>query len=106
MPRVCLTGGLHSSCNNSGSAVLRGMRALGWRQQFQFSKAYRLDVAGVALEVRQIEMGEVTGLGTGANVWPAAVVLAKFLEKEFGDKSGGLSGRRVADLGCGTVSRW
>lgn len=83
--------------------MLNGLRALGWRQQYQFSKAYLLDMLGgeARLEIRQIEMGEVKGLGTGANVWPAAVVLAKYLEKKYGPN--GMAGLRTVDLGCGTV---
>lgn len=44
--------------------------------------------------------GELTGLGTGATVWPAAHVLSKYLEKRFGP--GGMLGLRCIDLGAGT----
>lgn len=40
------------------------------------------------------------GLGTGTLVWPAAVVLSKYLEKHFG--SGEMQGKRVCDIGSGT----
>jgi purine nucleoside permease len=51
------------------SRVLDGVRALSWRQQFQFSKSYRLDMLGGAatLDVRQIEMGEVRGARVGGH---------------------------------------
>ena len=46
------------------------------------------------------KQGELTGLGTGATVWPAAHVLAKYLERRWG--AGGMTGLRVVDLGAGT----
>lgn len=69
--------------------------------------------SGVVLEFRQLQAGEVTGLGTGATVWPAAHVLAKYLELRFGrkygtnnagslDGGGGMAGLRAVDLGSGT----
>lgn len=82
---------------------MNGIRELAWRQQYQFSKSYLLPIFNEAfiLDVRQIEMGEESGLGTGANVWPAAVVLSKYLEKRFGPR--GLAGKRCCELGCGVV---
>ena len=61
----------------------------------------------MVLEFRQLQAGEVTGLGTGATVWPAAHVLAKYLERRFadvgvGEGRRGMEGLRTVDLGSGT----
>lgn len=61
----------------------------------------------MVLEFRQLQAGEVTGLGTGATVWPAAHVLAKYLERRFpdagvGEGRRGMEGLRAVDLGSGT----
>lgn len=63
--------------------------------------------SGEVLKFRQLQAGEVTGLGTGATVWPAAHVLAKYLERRFpnvgaGEGRRGMEGLRAVDLGSGT----
>ena len=54
------------------------------------------------LRLKQLMQGELTGLGTGATVWPAAHVLAKYLEKRWPPSEGGMRGLRVIELGAGT----
>jgi predicted nicotinamide N-methyase len=52
------------------------------------------------LQVRQVQRGEVDGTyGTGATVWPAAVVLVKYLQRHG---RSAVRRRRVIDLGSGT----
>ena len=55
--------------------------------------------------VRQVQRGEVEGTyGTGATVWPAAMVLIKYLERHSmtpGSKVS-LRGKQVVELGAGT----
>jgi predicted nicotinamide N-methyase len=48
---------------------------------------------------KQIGNGEMKGIGTGAVVWPAAHVLAKFIECRYPE---GLCGYTVCDIGSGT----
>jgi 2-polyprenyl-3-methyl-5-hydroxy-6-metoxy-1,4-benzoquinol methylase len=75
---------------------------LKWRQKYQKSDIYELELMhGKRLYVKQILNGEMKGLGTGTQVWPAAHVLVKFLELRYRD-SGGLRGKRVCDIGTGT----
>ena len=75
--------------------------ALGWRQKYENKPEYVLELdSGKVLNIIQIPNGEVNGIGTGAHVWPAAHILAKYLEKRYG--LGGLAGKEVIDLGSGT----
>ena len=83
------------------SRVERLLACLEWRHAHLRSPEYPLEVAGISLAVKQLMQGELTGLGTGATVWPAAHVLAKYLERRCGGR-GGLAGCRVIDLGAGT----
>lgn len=77
------------------------INSLQWRQAHSKDEFYPLALdSGAVLRLRQLQAGEVTGLGTGATVWPAAHVLAKYLERRFGQ--GGMKGSRVVDLGSGT----
>ena len=81
--------------------VQRMINSLQWRQAHSKDEFYPLALeSGALLRFRQLQAGEVMGLGTGATVWPAAHVLAKYLERKFG--SGGMKGYRVVDLGSGT----
>jgi predicted nicotinamide N-methyase len=59
-------------------------------------------VAGTELRVQQLKQGELSGLGTGATVWPAAHVLSKYLERRYPLSAGGMRGLKVMDLGSGT----
>ena len=58
-----------------------------------------MTVSGHAYVVRQKQRGEVEGTyGTGATVWPASMVLLKYLEKNP-EK---IRGKSVVELGAGT----
>lgn len=77
------------------------INSLQWRQAHSRDEVYPLALdSGAVLRIRQLQAGEVTGLGTGATVWPAAHVLAKYLERKFGSR--GMKDYRVVDLGSGT----
>ena len=77
--------------------------SLSWRQRYQKELEYSYEFNGGdnVLNVSQVSNGELKGLGTGTFVWPAAHVLAKFLEKNF-DCKNKLIGTRVCDVGSGT----
>lgn len=75
---------------------------LKWRQRFQGCDRYELELSdGKVLTVHQIANGEMKGLGTGTQVWPAAHVLVKFLERRYRSNDG-LRGMKVCDIGSGT----
>ena len=59
-----------------------------------------MTVQGHTFAVTQVQRGEVEGTyGTGATVWPASVVLIKYLEK---NASAVLTDKTVVELGAGT----
>jgi predicted nicotinamide N-methyase len=79
-------------------SIQKRVHALGWRNRYSQDDVYPLAVSGHAFSVRQIQRGEIDGTyGTGATVWPASLVLIKYLEK-----NGLVAGRHVVDLGAGT----
>lgn len=87
--------------SRASSKVQRMINSLQWRQAHSKDVFYPLALdSGTVIELKQLQAGEITGLGTGATVWPAAHVLAKYLERRFGVR--GLEGFRVVDLGSGT----
>lgn len=84
------------------SRLHRMMGALQWRHSHLKSPEYPLEIAGVDLKIKQLMLGEITGLGTGATVWPAAHVLSKYMERRWPVSNGGMAGMRVIDMGSGT----
>ena len=87
--------------SRASSKVQRMINSLQWRQAHSKDVFYPLALeSGTVIEIKQLQAGEITGLGTGATVWPAAHVLAKYLERRFGER--GLKGSRAVDLGSGT----
>lgn len=53
----------------------------------------------ISFSVQQVQRGEVEGTyGTGATVWPAAMVMLKYMERQ----PQLIQGKRVVDLGSGT----
>lgn len=77
----------------------RRVQSLGWRNRHSQAEYYPCTVNGVRFTVQQVQRGEVEGTyGTGATVWPAALVLVKYLERN----PSLLQGKKVADLGSGT----
>lgn len=107
----------------------RIVNGLQWRQRFLRSSHYELEVRyhprqkrqepvgdidlvdsisetevipeKVTIHLKQIENGEIKGLGTGAFVWPAAHVLSKYIENQYIE---GMHGLNICDLGSGTGS--
>jgi len=74
--------------------------SLQWRQAFQKAEYYEILLESAKLlRFRQVDNGELKGLGTGAFVWPAAHVLSKYIEKRYIHQ---MKGMRVCDIGSGT----
>jgi hypothetical protein len=91
-----------SGVSKSGNASLRRLaKSLQWRQLYQNSDEYLLEwTCEEPIRLRQVLNGETCGVGTGANCWPAANVLARYLLQRYGET--GLSGLRAIDVGAGT----
>mmetsp|Transcript_1442 Transcript_1442/g.2689 ORF Transcript_1442/g.2689 Transcript_1442/m.2689 type:complete len:605 (+) Transcript_1442:55-1869(+) len=98
-------------------ALLKRAQSLGWRNRFSQAELYPVEItpavcAGssrsspepISYCVRQVQRGEADGTyGTGATVWPASMVLLKYLEKAAALKNPDfLNGKTVIDLGAGT----
>lgn len=79
--------------------VTKQIQSLGWRSRYSQAQEYPVSVRNSKFTVQQIQRGEIEGtFGTGATVWPASIVLLKYLElhpDKIKDKS-------VIDLGTGT----
>ena len=79
--------------------IRKQSQTLGWRSRHSQAEWYPFVISNQRLCVRQVQRGEVEGTyGTGATVWPASLVLLKYLEKNpclVKEKS-------VVDLGAGT----
>ncbi|CAJ1936957.1 unnamed protein product [Cylindrotheca closterium] len=88
-----------SSSSRQSLNLRRRVQSLGWRNRHSQAKYYPCTVNGIGFSVKQVQRGEVDGTyGTGATVWPAALVLIKYLERN----PSLLQGKKVADLGSGT----
>ena len=88
-----------SSSSKQSETLKRRSCSLGWRNRYSQDSRYPVRIKGISFSVQQVQRGEVEGTyGTGATVWPAAMVLIKYLEKH----SECLKGKRVVDLGSGT----
>ncbi len=92
------------SSSKQSTSLQRRSQSLGWRNRFSQNDHYPISITtpnheNVSFTVQQMQRGEVDGTyGTGATVWPAAMVLLKYLERN----STLLHGKRVVDLGSGT----
>ena len=80
--------------------VKKQTSSLGWRSRYSQADDYPIVMMeDVQFSVKQVQRGEIEGTyGTGATVWPASMVLLKYLEKyplKVRQKS-------VIDLGAGT----
>ncbi|KAI2501436.1 lysine N-methyltransferase [Fragilaria crotonensis] len=80
--------------------VKKQSSSLGWRSRYSQAEDYPIFMLeGIQFSVKQVQRGEIEGtFGTGATVWPASMVLLKYLEKyplKVRQKS-------VIDLGAGT----
>lgn len=94
---------------NSSSKLKAVSNVLTWRQSYESSEyySYPLDEAVVDGEdekvlIRQIRNGEMKELGTGTFVWPAAIILTKYLEKCYREDKNIFVGKRCIDIGSGT----
>lgn len=88
-----------SSSKKQSEKLKRRSQSLGWRNRHSQAEYYPLAVDDIDFSVQQVQRGELEGTyGTGATVWPAAMILIKYLEKNpflIHDKT-------VVDLGSGT----
>lgn len=77
--------GMSRMTNAKYNCVAQSLR---WRQKYLKSEFYEMSLLddGIRLSFRQIDNGEMKGLGTGTFIWPAAHVLGKYLEKLYGNK--------------------
>jgi predicted nicotinamide N-methyase len=82
------------------AALQKKLQTVGWRNRLSQEDYYPLHIGDFDFSVHQVQRGEVEGTyGTGATVWPAALVLMKFLERHAEML---VKGRHVIDLGSGT----
>ena len=95
-----LDGNIEDNKKRSGR-IRKQSQTLGWRLRFSQAEWYPLTMGNKrdAIHVRQVQRGEVEGTyGTGATVWPASIVLIKYLEKN----PALVLQKSVVDLGAGT----
>jgi len=92
-----------ASKNRVSDKLSKIINALGWRQRFSNKIQCELPFLNNTLIIKQIPNGEEV-VGTGAHVWPAAIILAKYLEKQIDNESLPLliKNKRCLDLGSGT----
>mmetsp|Transcript_6729 Transcript_6729/g.7733 ORF Transcript_6729/g.7733 Transcript_6729/m.7733 type:complete len:321 (-) Transcript_6729:70-1032(-) len=85
---------------------------LGWRNRYAQLEYYPVTVNNITFTVRQLQPNDndnfdgpdfgknANNCGTGATIWPASLVLVKYLEKMGKSK---LENKTVLDLGSGTA---
>lgn len=96
-------------------SLLKKAQSLGWRNRYSQAELYPVEItplcfsssssssAPITYHVRQVQRGETDGTyGTGATVWPASIVLLKYLEKAVSKDPSFLNNKAVIDLGAGT----
>jgi predicted nicotinamide N-methyase len=85
--------------SSSSDFIRHKTQSLGWRGRYSQADHYPVTVGENHFYVRQIQRGEVEGTyGTGATVWPASMVLLKYLERHPDI----VANKTVVDLGGGT----
>lgn len=85
--------------NKQSDNIRKKSQTLGWRSRYSQAEWYPFVIQSQQLQARQVQRGEVEGTyGTGATVWPASMVLLKYLEKN----PFLIQGKSVVDLGAGT----
>ena len=94
---------LKTNSKRQCDALKRRSQSLGWRNRYSQEAYYpislQMESSIMPFSVRQVQRGEIEDTyGTGATVWPAAMVLVKYLEKNRNL----LTQKRVVDLGSGT----
>jgi hypothetical protein len=100
--RVNISNMFRDGNMNKGNCKFgRIFNSLKWRQRYQNSTDYIVEFDDQRiLKIRQVQNGEMKGMGTGTMVWPAAHIMVKYLERMH--QSTGLRGMRVLDIGSGT----
>lgn len=94
-----------SKSKQSSSFIQKRIQTLGWRNRYSQQEHYPVQIGSdnncaTTFTVLQVQRGELEGTyGTGATVWPASVVLIKYLERHAAAL---IRGKRVVDLGAGT----
>lgn len=98
-----------STKKNASIFISKKIKSLGWRNRYSQSELYPVVLnvdqgngtsSPVKFDVLQVQRGEVEGTyGTGATVWPASMILLKYMEKNSAKL---IKGKRVVDLGSGT----
>jgi predicted nicotinamide N-methyase len=89
------------SSNRGSDLVQKRLKSLGWRSRYSQETEYPIHMLqnSVHFSVQQMQRGEIEGtFGTGATVWPASLVLMKYLEKHPAK----VRHKSVVDLGAGT----
>lgn len=82
------------------SLIQKRILTLGWRNRYSQEERYPIQIGDTTFSVAQVQRGELDGThGTGATVWPASVVLLKFLQRHADTL---IRGKRIVDLGAGT----
>jgi predicted nicotinamide N-methyase len=97
-----LDGKDHGNKSNKKQSdfVRKRIQTLGWRNRYSQDEFYPIEMGASNFSVLQVQRGELEGTyGTGATVWPAAVVMLKYLERHSESL---LKGKKVIDLGAGT----
>jgi predicted nicotinamide N-methyase len=96
--RQLLTSNNNKRCSSS---IQKRIATLGWRNRYSQDDHYPIQIGScTSFTVMQVQRGEVEGTyGTGATVWPASVILIKYLERHAVAL---LHEKRVVDLGAGT----
>ena len=95
--------------------IQKQIQTLGWRNRYSQTDDYPLTIettstttTSIKFHVRQVQRGEIDDTyGTGATVWPASMVLIKYLQRHATTKFGHYPGtssqpRTILDLGTGT----
>jgi hypothetical protein len=105
---------LRNGVAKPASKLSRALSSLKWRQSYlgQDTYVYPMEDGQRMLTFKQLEGGgELSGVGTGAVVWPAACVLSKYIERTYDRGSvnsagsccwDGMRDMRVCDIGSGT----
>lgn len=96
-------GNGNKSNKKQSDFVRKRIQTLGWRNRYSQDEFYPIEIRASAashFSVLQVQRGELEGTyGTGATVWPAAVVMIKYLERH---SESIIKGKKVIDLGSGT----
>ncbi len=111
----------HGSKRGQSQIVKKAAQSLGWRNRYSQADLYPLELNYNSLnndgevgakmtkiDIKQVQRGEIENTyGTGATVWPASIVLVKYLEhlhqnNALWDESKHNRRFTIADLGSGT----